>query len=145
MPNASLHSILTKYWELFSSKPPGGFGKFYDQDSAPKKTDGASKKPDENSSDPPKEMLGKDFKEFEEKIDRMFFKEKTKSSDGGGGGGKGRPFGGDDNRGTYYIGGFVAATAISLAIMYYTYYAQSEISCKEFIRFEMFKESQLYF
>lgn len=139
MPNASLHSLFTKYWELFSSKKPKGFGKFYDQDSEPKKADDASKKPDDKDIRPQKEMLEKEFKEFEKKIDRMFFKEKTKSGDGGGG--KGRPIGGGEDSGKYYMSGFVAATVITLGIMYYSYYLRTEISWKEFIRFGMFRDS----
>lgn len=140
MPNASLHSLLTKYWELFSSKGPKGFGKYFDEDPKSKKPDDVSKKADEKSGTPSREMLEKEFKEFENKIDRIFFKEKTKSSNGGGGG-KGRPIGGGDDRGMYYAAGSVAAAAIVFGIMYYSYYANTEISWKEFVRFEMFKES----
>lgn len=132
VPNASLHSLLTKYWELFSSKAPKGFGKFFGEEEKSKKSNDASKKQSEDTSGHSQhQTLEKEFKDFEKKIDRLFFKEKTKSSDGGGG--KGRPIGGGDDKSTYYAAGFVGATAIVLAIVYYTYYAQSEISWKEFI------------
>lgn len=116
---------------MFSSKAPKGFGKFFGEDDKPKNPSDASKKqPDETSGHPKSESLEKDFKEFEKKIDRLFFKEKAKSSDGGG---KGRPIGGGDDKGTYYTAGFIAATAVAIGIMYYSYYSQTEISWKEFI------------
>lgn len=134
VPNASLHSILIKYLELFSSKAPKGFGKFFGEDEKPQKETETPKKAatGEKSAKPSQETLEKDFKDFEKKIERLFFKEKAKSSDGGGGG-KGRPIGGGDDTGTYYTAGFIVATAIALGIMYYSYYAQTEISWKEFI------------
>lgn len=126
VPNASLHSLLAKYLDWFSSKPKG-FGKFFG-DEPPKS---GSKKPDEPTRKLPEDASNsKDFKEFEKKIENLFFKEKAKSTNGGG---KGRPIDGGDDKGTYYKAGFIAATAIALGIMYYTYYAQTEISWKEFI------------
>lgn len=130
VPSASLHSLLTKYLELFSSKPPKGFGKFYGEDNKPKNPSDPLKKPSDEKRPIDTESLDKEFKKFEKKIDRLFFKEKAKSSDGDSG--KGRPIGGGDDKGTYYTAGFIAASAIVFGIMYYSYYAQTEISWKEF-------------
>lgn len=130
MPNESLHTILSKYWELCSSKLPKGFGKYFGDEKEPKKPDGPSdkKKPDESRS--PIEGMDKDFKDLEKKIEQLFFKERTKSSDGGGKGGST-----SNDNGAYYKGGFLAATVIAAGFMYYANYAQTEISWKEFVRY----------
>lgn len=126
-PNASLHSLLTKYLGWFSSKPKG-FGKYFGEE--PSKEE--SKKSDESTKKQRNEADGSDFKEFEKKIESLFFKEKARSTNGGR---KGRPIHGGDgeDKGTYYTAGAIAATAIALGIMYYSYYARSEISWKDFI------------
>lgn len=130
MPNASVHSLLSKYWELFSSKAPKGFGKFYGEDDKSKKPNDPPKK--QSSDKELEQTLDKEFNDFEKKIDRLFFKEKAKSTNGGGNG-KGRPIGGGDNGSKYFLAGLGAFALIGLGTMYYSYYAQTEISWKEFI------------
>lgn len=119
--------MLNKYWPLFSSNPPKGFGKFFGEEK-PKKnppTVDSDKQPPPSTStenEKPKESGTDNKPPFE-----------FKYSFGGGAGQDGKksgPKGGGGEREKWFTTGMIASALTIAAISYYNY-SYEEISWKD--------------
>lgn len=116
---------------LFADKAPKGFGKFFGEESADKKSDKQTKN-ESNEENKPSKSAEPEKKEndLSKPWVELFFKEKTESSDSGGK--KGSPIGGGEgNSPNWGTIGMLAAAIVIGGITHYTY-KYREITWKEF-------------